>query len=138
MPNYCPTTSAFTGTMSRVTDCHFIHFCQLFTAEWLTAIGTVGATVLALVLALWGEKLTRWFIRPELSLKTNVGRPDSEGVHRQVNGTPSGLAYFFRLAIRNKGNTAANDVQIFLNKIERLVGGKPEPVTAFTPMNLLW
>jgi hypothetical protein len=129
---------AFTVTISRVTDCHLIHFCQLFTAEWLTAIGTVGATFLALILALWGEKIGRWFVRPKLSLKAHVGRPDSEGVHRQVDGRPAGLAYFFRLAIRNKGNTEARDAQVFLSKIELLVDGKPQLVTAFTPMNLQW
>ncbi len=119
--------------------CTPIRFCELFTAEWLTAIGTVGAVVVALVLALWGEKIGRLVVRPKLSLKTHVGRPDSDTARRQTStGTNAGTAYFFRLAIRNRGNTAAQDVQVFLDSVERIVNGKPEKVAECTPMNLLW
>jgi hypothetical protein len=49
-----------------------------------------------------------------------------------------GDAYFFRLAITNKGNASARDVQVFLAKVKRMVGGKPSQVDRFTPMNLKW
>jgi hypothetical protein len=122
-----------------VNGCTPIRFCQLFTSEWLTAIGTVGAVGLALILALWGEKLGRLFLRPKLSLKIHVSRPDSVSARRQTSiGTSAGTAYFFRLAIRNRGNTAARDVQVFLESVERIVNGKPEKIAECTPMNLLW
>jgi hypothetical protein len=112
---------------------------EFFTAEWLTALGTLGAVVVALVLALWGEKIGRLVVRPKLSLKTHVGRPDSDRTRRQTNtGTSAGTAYFFRLAIRNLGNTTANDVQVFLDRVERIVNGEPQKITECTPMNLLW
>jgi hypothetical protein len=66
-----------------------------------------------------------------------VAQTAREHTDRPVEG-PAGLAYFFRIAIRNKGNSAAEDVQVFLNKIDRLVDENPQIVSAFTPMNLLW
>jgi hypothetical protein len=122
-----------------VSGCIPIGLCELFTAEWLTAVGTVGAVVLALVLALWGEEIRRLVARPQLSLKTHVGRPDSVSVKRETTaGSSSGTAYFFRLAVRNSGNTAAREVQVFLDSVERVVNGKSEKVAECTPMNLLW
>ncbi len=53
-------------------------------------------------------------------------------------GAYAGTAYFFRLAIRNRGNTAARDVQVFLDSVEQIVNGKPKKVAECTPMNLLW
>lgn len=109
--------------------------------EWLTALGTLGATFLALVLALWGGKISRVFVRPKLSLmKVHVGRPDSEAARRvnTMTGADYGIAYFFRLGIKNRGNTAAHDVQIFLESVERVTAKGPETVSEFTPMNLLW
>ncbi|MGC2420152.1 MAG: hypothetical protein WA405_00715 [Candidatus Acidiferrales bacterium] len=95
---------------------------------------------MALVLALFGEKIGRLVVRPKLSLRrVRVGRPDSERTRRVTNaGANAGTAYYFRLAIRNRGNTAAHDVQVFLNSVERVVNGKPEKVTEYTPMNLVW
>jgi len=105
----------------------------------LTAIGTVGAVGIALVLALWGEKIGRLVVRPKLSLKARVRRPDSVSTKRQTStGAYAGTAYFFRLAIRNRGNTAARDVQVFLDSVEQIVNGKPKKVAECTPMNLLW
>jgi len=123
-----------------VDACTPIRFCDLLTPEWLTAIGTVGAVIVALVLALFGEKIGRLVVRPKLSLrKVRVGRPDSERTRRvTMTGANAGIAYFFRLAILNRGNTAAHDVQVFLESVERVVNGKPEEVTEFTPMNLVW
>ncbi len=123
-----------------VSGCTPIRFCELFTAEWLTAIGTVGAVIVAVVLALWGEEIKRWFVHPRLSLnKPRVGHPDSDSAEQQTNyGAYAGKAYFFRLAIRNRGNTAARDVQVFLESVDRIVAEKPERVAECTPMNLLW
>lgn len=119
----------------------FNWLCTLFTPDWIKAIGTLAAVVVALVIAIFGEKLKHWAVRPRLSLrKVRVGRPDSEGTRRISTRTEAdeGTAYFFRLAIRNRGNTAAHDVQVFLNSVERVVNGEREEVTAFTPMNLVW
>jgi hypothetical protein len=112
---------------------------KLFTAEWLTALGTVGSVIAALVLALWGEEIRRLVARPKLSLRARVQRPDSERTKRQtVTGEDAGTAYFFRLAVRNRGNIAAHDVQVFLARVDRITDNGPEKVAEFTPMNLNW
>jgi hypothetical protein len=125
--------------MSGVGAFTAIRFCDLLTPEWLTAVGTMGAVVVALVLVLWGEKIGHLVVRPKLSLRARVGRPDSERTQRQTNtGASAGIAYFFRLAVRNRGNAAAHDVQVYLDSVERIINGKPEKVTEYTPMNLVW
>jgi hypothetical protein len=116
---------------------------RLFTPEWLTAIGTVGAVVLALVLALWGQWIGQLFFRPVLVLAARVQLPDTTKVRRHVQLSDGRLIdlgeyYYFRLAITNEGNTAARDVQLFLAEVQRVEGEKIDIVSRFTPMNLIW
>jgi hypothetical protein len=116
--------------------------CKVLTPEWLTAIGTVGSVVVALILAVWSEEIKAAFVRPRLSLKTRVGRPDAEktvwhGLSAASAANPPAV-YFFRLAISNKGRAAAHDVQVFLASIEHVTSGRIDEVTQFTPMNLKW
>ncbi len=116
---------------------------KLFTPEWLTAIGTVGAVALALMLALWGQAIGQWFFHPVLALDAKVQRPDTDKVRRHgvlFNGSRIDLGeyYYFRLAVTNKGNTVAKDVQVFLARVERVDGKNRINVDRFTPMNLIW
>jgi hypothetical protein len=119
--------------------CNWTWFWKIFTPEWLTAIGTVGTVAVALILAVWGEEIKTLFVRPKLSLKVHVGRPYSEKTvwtGSRVANPPS--VYYFRLAIRNRGNAAAHDVQVFLARIERVTAEGVEDVSRFAPMNLNW
>jgi hypothetical protein len=112
---------------------------RLLTPEWLTAVGTVGTVVIALILAVWGEEIKGSFVRPKLSLKARVGRPYSEKtVWRGLKVANPASVYYFRLAIQNRGNTAAHDVQVFLASIERVTAAGLEDVSRFAPMNLNW
>jgi hypothetical protein len=112
-------------------------------ADWLTAIGTVGATIVALVLAVYGQGIKLWRYQPKLKLEANVRRPDADKVRRYRPTGGGGIAvlgdsFYFRLAVANEGRTPAFDVQVFLASVERLVGSKREKVTRFTPLNLVW
>jgi hypothetical protein len=133
-------TFVVTDTISAlITMCILSWLCKLFTPEWLTAIGTVGSVAVALLLALWGEEIRRLVVRPKLSLRARVQRPDSEKTQRMtIDGQYAGAAYFFRLAVRNRGNIAAQNVQVFLARVDRVTGNKVEKLDQFTPMNLLW
>jgi hypothetical protein len=117
---------------------------RLFTPEWLTAIGTVGAVVVALLLALWGQWVGQLLFHPVLNLDARVQRPDADKVRRyrlDASGYPIadlGEYYYFRLAVTNKGRTAAENVQVFLSKVELVRDHGLETVSRFTPMNLIW
>jgi hypothetical protein len=126
-----------------VTDWFSSWLCRFVSPDWLTAIGTIAAAVVALAIALFGERMARFWFRPELHLDAAVRRPDSERVPQYLKAgdsvvRPIGDGYYFRLAITNKGNTAARDVQIVLAKVWRLEGDKAAEVDRFTPMNLKW
>jgi hypothetical protein len=117
--------------------------CKLLTPEWLTAIGTVGAVVLALFLALYGEQVKRRTLHPLLRLRARVRRPDADKVSRWTQDQHGGVinlgeSWYFRLAVSNEGNDTARDVQMFLARVERKHGHKAEKVRRFTPMNLIW
>jgi hypothetical protein len=117
---------------------------RLFTPEWLTAIGTVGACVIALVVAFFGKWMERFFFHPKLRLIASVKRPNSarpERYTRNSNGgaIPAGEAWFFRLEIKNESRVrAARGVQILLSEVERIDADRVEPVKRFSPMNLNW
>jgi hypothetical protein len=124
-------------------SCHLISWCEFFTAEWLTAFGTVGAVFLALFLALYGEQVKRWTFRPALRLRAHVRRPDADKVSRWAQFPDGrrvdlGESWYFRLAVFNDGNETAEEVQVFLARVERKHGHTLEKVLRFTPMNLRW
>jgi hypothetical protein len=110
-------------------------------AEWLTAIGTVGACLIALLIALFGKRVEQWFYRPRLVLEAAVRNPDAQKVGRwspQPRGVrvDMGEAWYFRLRIENaRGAAPARNVQVFLRNVERLDG---TTVSRFSPMNLKW
>jgi hypothetical protein len=108
--------------------------------SFLTAIGTVGACVVALIIALFGKRMEHVFYHPDLDLDAVVRRPEAIKVGRwqKVSDTEFRLigdAWFFRLAITNNENAPARDVQVFLKKVEKLDG---TVVDRFSPMNLRW
>jgi hypothetical protein len=124
-------------------NCHLISWCEFFTAEWLTAFGTVLAVAVAIWLALYGEQVKRWRWSPALRLRARVRPPDADKVSRWVqflDGRRANLgeSWYFRLAIFNEGNETAEEVQVFLARVERKRGDKCEKVSRFTPMNLRW
>jgi hypothetical protein len=116
---------------------------RLFTPDWLTAIGTVGACAIALFLALFAKRIERWMDHPALSLNATVRRPDAEKTSRWfslVSGATldAGEAWFFRLTITNNGTAPAREVQVFLKTVERVSDGTVSLVDRFSPMNLKW
>jgi hypothetical protein len=110
----------------------------LLTPDWLTAIGTVGTAVLALVLATsdWFQRL---FIHPKLQIDALVEAPSAQKTTwRSTTGTDLAEVWYFRLRITNCGKAAARDVQVFLANVEERRNGKLIPVKKFLPMFLKW
>ena len=113
--------------------------CALLTPEWLTAIGTVGATVVALGLGL-KDWLRDIFIHPKLIVDAGVAPPNAQKtLWMDKNGSNGGEVWYFRLSILNAGKAVANDAFVFLAGVEKLNDAQQfETVPRFTPMFLKW
>src|ERR1700733_1565087 len=106
--------------------------CGSSAAEWFAGIGTF---VLAFV-AVFQQWLQQLIVRPRLELSAKVERPDAEKSRWGKSDTD---VYYFRLGIRNTGNKAAHDVQIYLASVERLrADNQYKPVDKFRPSNFTW
>jgi hypothetical protein len=82
-------------------------------AEWLTAIGTVGATIAAVAL---GLGLREWVFRPRLRVRFSASRISDQVVMGILGG---GLAAYVRPGIANEGRAAANRVRVSLLELEQ-------------------
>ncbi len=111
---------------------------KLLTPEWLTAIGTVGTAMLALLLAA-GDWIQRLFVHPKLHTDAIVEAPSAQKIMwRSTAGIDLGEVWYFRLRITNRGKAAARDVQVFLANVDEANNGKLTPVKEFLPMFLKW
>ena len=120
----------------------------ILTPDWLTAVGTLGSVLVALFLALYGDWLRRLILHPKLQLKAKVSRPDADKTQlvqqgiAPITGTPVQRkltdVYYFRLAIKNIGNIAAENVQVFLESVDRQEDDRYVRAQRFSPMNLRW
>ncbi len=111
--------------------------------DWLTAIGTIGATVVALLLAIVGDRI-RWSRLPRLSLVIGDGPPDRQNVDvgewNERTGEPIHPidAYRVRASINNSGSAATN-VEVRLMRVEHETeGGQFIGDSWFVPSNLRW
>jgi hypothetical protein len=106
---------------------------NLLTPDWLTAVGTVGATVVALFLAAqsWLRAL---FLRPRLQIEVSASPPFLD-----TTKTDSGdRVHYYRLSVENKSGTIAEGVHIFVDAIDKCENGSYAPAPRFRPMFLRW
>ena len=112
-------------------------------AAW-TAIGTVGAVIAALAIAIWADYLRALYRRPILALRMKPALPDclkTEIGAKLPDDTqiPAGHSYFCRLRVENRGRAEAQDVEIQLVRLwQEGAEGKLVEVTEFIPLNLKW
>lgn len=111
--------------------------------DWLTAIGTIGATLVALLLAVAGDRI-RWRRRPRLTLTIGDGPPDKQridvGEWNQETGEPINPIDAFRVrASINNGGSAATNVEVRLTVLEdERKDGSFSADSWFVPSNLRW
>src|SRR5712692_2669572 len=110
------------------------------TAEWLTAIGTLAAVVVALLLAIFHEHFRTLCWHPTLELLIENRPPDS---HLTIlTSSETGIqanCYYFRIRVRNRGNAIAETVELFIEEVShRRADGIFEKWEDFLPLNLLW
>ena len=114
-------------------------------AQWVGAL----ATLCAVTVALFKEKLLRRWRRAKLSARILLEPPDSfKEIWKYKVLSPDGAPqakqtnrYVFRLWVANKGSfDRAENVQVFANSLEKLSADSKTyiPITEFLPMNLVW
>lgn len=89
--------------------------------EWVTAIGTMGTAIIALVVIFWEKNLKQLFIKPDIVLTEWVGNEQEKQGHT-------------RLIFENRGKDFAEDVEVYISNI--IEEGKPR--INFLPVPLNW
>ncbi len=106
--------------------------------DWLTAIGTIGTGIVAIVLAIWGDEVRLLWRRPKLAASIEMAPPDCHPLTRLMAELPID-GYYFRLSIGNNGRRRAQDVMVRLLALElRDADGAYRPDPDFRPFNLKW
>ncbi|HEY1801460.1 MAG TPA: hypothetical protein VGG46_11050 [Terriglobales bacterium] len=106
----------------------------VFNPDWLTAIGTIGATVVALALAAQSW-IRSFFTHPELQIEVSQFPPYSDRT-TWINGA---AVHYYRLSVENKSGTIAQDVHVFVDSVDKLdEDGRAVPAPRFRPMFLKW
>ena len=110
-------------------------------AVWTGSI----ATLLAVIVALFKEELTRCWRRPRLEAKIRLSAPDCHKTEMTLFEPKTGVVidkcgcYYFRLWIENTGNHRAEKVQVFVAKLlRRHANGSFMEDKSFLPMNIRW
>jgi hypothetical protein len=125
-----------------------------WTTKWLTAIGTAGAVVVALVIALFQEKLRRWYYHPTLEVSASPKLPDctklpyvqvphvsfSESNQPIMVPRRETTSYYLRILVKNNGRETARNVEVYAKKLvrHRKSDSQWEKDARFPPMNLVW
>lgn len=108
--------------------------------DWIVAVGTIAVAVIAV----FQDWIRSWLTRPKLQLSVDTKPPDclkTPLVRRDKDNQPvaTSSAYQLRLKVTNKGNAAAEIVEVFATDLSRKeADGVFRPVDSFLPMNLRW
>jgi hypothetical protein len=110
-------------------------------AEWVSA----GATLLAVIVALFKDEIIRWRRKPKLFVAVKLAPPDCQKtmltyvVQRPALTRVAAECYYLRLWVENIGKTTAERVQVFAAKLFRRQADQSfREVEGFLPMNLRW
>jgi len=118
--------------------------------KWLTAIGTIGASVVALFLAIFHERLRTLLWHPTLDIALENQPPDCQlmtvtntitvigATNAGAGGVQAGC-YYFRLRVYNNGRSSAEMVEVFVEEVHRRrADGTFERWQGFLSLNLVW
>lgn len=110
-------------------------------AQWFGAVGTIAAVLVAL----FKDPFIAWKRRPRLNVTCTKDSPwTTKGpifVHDQSgNVLWTGDCYYVRVKVENSGNTRAEKVQVYAEKLEKLGQAAKTfyEVKTFVPLNLRW
>lgn len=93
-------------------------------------------TALAVLVALFADKLWKFIDRPKLQITFRLKPPSC---HKTGAGNSKTPVYYFRFIVKNCGKTQAENCEVFLEKImKKDETGKYNLYKNFTPVNLKW
>lgn len=96
------------------------------------------ATFLAVLAAVFQDRIRSWVWRPKLELRIMPAPPDC---HKTFWTLPDGTrapCYYLRASIENVGRRAAERVGLFLSELLEKTSNGFERPQGFLPMNLVW
>lgn len=111
--------------------------------DWLTAILTYVIAA-ATALALFQDWFRSLFWYPELQMSIAAEPPDSHRTYRyaSVPTTPEitflDPCYYYRLKVRNIGNAAAREVEVYATQVKQWTDSGWSDFTQFIPQYLSW
>jgi len=122
-------------TISSVNPCANI-------TDWLQAIGTVGAVIIALFFFFW-ERIREWYKKPRLKISLQFRPPDCHFLVTNLEAKRNGKiinpkAYYFRLTVSNNGRSSAKDLEAIVSKMELKSGHSWETYPQFLSTSLKW
>ncbi|HBM46191.1 MAG: hypothetical protein UT05_C0003G0037 [Parcubacteria group bacterium GW2011_GWF2_38_76] len=107
--------------------------------DWAT-IGTFSAIIVALLIALFQDRIRELWNRAELEIKISMTPPDCHkiGLHGQ-NGNFIQNCIYLRARVTNVGRKPAENTEIMISKLWEIDElGNEKIVETFLPMNLAW
>lgn len=113
-------------------------------ASWIAAIATFFASIVAILIALFGDWAKTIFFKPILKVGIKMSPPDCHKIESTVtdqngNVISSQDTYYYRLRIRNDGNLQAQDVEVKLLTLwKKHPNGRYYEDHNFLPLNLVW
>ena len=104
----------------------------------LTAIGTIAIAILAI----FGNRIRSWIIRPRIKLAVGEASPFIERIEKDDSSTEDGknVSYKIRLEIQNIGREVARNSSVLCNTVHRQrdVGSGFYELKKFVPKQFFW
>lgn len=106
---------------------------------WVQVVLAV-ITFLAVIVALFQEKIKDFFNSARLKLEINLKPPDCHQIDltNQVNGQFISKCIYLRIRVTNVWGKTATNVEIMAANMWKLKSNKEEAIKSFLPMNLRW
>jgi len=98
-------------------------------------------TLCAVLVALFQEKISRWFRRSVLDMKINLTPPDCHQIALNNPSTGEFIAnsIYIRIRVEHKKGSAGENCEIMALKVWKIRrNGQKEELKKFLPMNLIW
>lgn len=120
---------------------HGIEYCKNYNNNDDVNIVLAIITFLAVLVALFQEKIRQFFNRAKLEMKINLIPPDCHKISLTNSATGQHLcnSIYIRICISNMNSSPAENVEVILANFWKVASdGSKEVLEKFLPMNLIW